>query len=102
MSRNGHPGKMDVRTAWNTWAESGSETAGAEFLDRVGAWTEGTAAQLSREARRFFPEGLSTDAVADRLRHHLGVVAEGEPVTYVEALELARREVIEELRTGPA
>jgi hypothetical protein len=102
MSRNGQPGKMDVRTAWNTWAESGSQSAAAEFLERVGAWTEGTAAQLSREARRFFSEPPSRDEVADRLRHHLGVVARGEPVSYVDALEQARREVIEELRAGPA
>jgi hypothetical protein len=93
---------MDVRTAWNTWAESGSQGAAAEFLERVGAWTEGTAAQLSREARRFFPGELTRDDVASRLRHHLGLVAGGEPVTYVEALDRARREVIEELRAGPA
>lgn len=100
MSRNG-PEKMDVRTAWNTWAASGSPNAGAEFLERVGAWTEGTAAQLSREARRFCPAPVSRDEVADRLRHHLGVVAGGDPVTYVEALQLARQEVIEELRARP-
>jgi len=102
MSRNGQVGKMDVRTAWNTWAESGSQTAADEFLERVGPWTDGTAAQLSREARRFFPSPVSCDEVADRLRHHLGLVAEGDPVTYVEALDRARREVIEELRAGPA
>ena len=99
MSRDG-PGKMDVRTAWDAWSESGSEHAGEEFLERVGAWTEGTAAQLSREARRFSP-ALSCDEVADRLRHHLGLVAGGEPITYVKALEQARREVIAELRQGP-
>ena len=100
MSRNG-PGKMDVRAAWNTWTAGGSPNAGAEFLERVGAWTEGTAAQLARESRRFCSEPLSRDEVAGRLRHHLGLVAGGEPVTYVEALELARREVIEELRGPP-
>lgn len=90
---------MDVRTAWNNWTESGSPKAAAEFLDRVGAWTDGTAAQLSREARRFHPSPVSLADVADRLRHHLGVMAGGEPVAYVVALERARREVIEELRT---
>jgi len=99
MSRDG-PGKMDARTAWDAWSESGSEHAGEEFLERVGAWTEGTAAQLSREARRFSPS-LSCDEVADRLRHHLGLVAGGEPITYVKALERARLEVIAELRRGP-
>lgn len=97
MSGKG-PGKMDVRTAWNTWTEGGSPSAAAEFLDRVGAWTEGTAAQLSREARHLCPSPVSRDEVADMLRRHLEVVAGGEPVSYVEALELARREVIEELR----
>ena len=100
MSRNG-PAKMDARTAWNTWTESGSPHAAAEFLERIGPWTEGTAAQLSREARRFSTVPLSRDEVADRLRHHLEVVAGGEPVTYVEALELARQGVIEELRGRP-
>ena len=89
---------MDVRAAWNTWTTSGSPDAAADFLERIGAWTEGTAAQLARESRRFRSEPLTRDEVADRLRHHLGLVAGGEPVTYVEALELARREVIEELR----
>lgn len=103
MSRDG-PGKMDVRTAWDAWSESGSQHAGEEFLERVGAWTEGTAAQLSREARRFSPSPLSCGEVADRLRHHLGLVAgdDGEPVTYVEALERARLEVIAELRRRPS
>jgi len=92
------PGKMDVRTAWNAWTAGDSPNAAAEFLDRVEAWTEGTAAQLAREARHLCAAPVSRDEVADRLRHHLGVVAEGETVTYVEALEQARREVIEELR----
>jgi hypothetical protein len=100
MSRNG-PAKMDVRTAWNTWTTSGSPEAAAEFLERVGAWTDGTAAQLTRGGRGERPL-LTREEVVDRLRHHLEVLASGEPVTYAEALELARKEVIEELRRRPA
>ena len=100
MSRNG-PTKMDVRTAWNAWTANGSPEAAAEFLGRVGPWTEGTAAQIARGgARRARPQ-LTREEVADRLRHHLGVVAGGEPVTYVEALDRARREVIAELQQPP-
>ena len=94
------PAKMDVRLAWNAWTASGSADAAAEFLDRIGSWTEGTAAQLTRGATRHLGCRLTRDEVADRLRFHLGVVAGGEPVTYVEALGLARQNVIEELRSG--
>ena len=97
MSRNG-AAKMDVRTAWNAWTTSGSPEAAAEFLGRVEPWMEGTAAQLTRGGARRDRPGMTREELADRLRHHLGVVAGGEPVTYVEALELARREVIAELR----
>ncbi|MDQ1516270.1 MAG: hypothetical protein QOE80_2100 [Actinomycetota bacterium] len=101
MSRNG-PAKMDVRTAWNTWTTSGSPEAAAEFLERVGAWTDGTAAQLTRGGRGERPL-LTREEVVDRLKYHLGVLAAGgDPVTYAEALELARKEVIEELRRRPA
>ena len=58
------------------------------------------AAQLTRGATRHLGCRLTRDEVADRLRFHLGVVAGGEPVTYVEALGLARQNVIEELRSG--
>src|SRR5207302_11179019 len=92
---------MDVRTAWKTWTTSGSPEAAAEFLGRIGPWTEGTAAQLTRGgARRHHPR-LTRDEIADRLRHHLGVVAEREPVTYVEALDRALREGIAELPQPP-
>jgi hypothetical protein len=44
---------------------------------------------------------MTREEVAERLRYHLGMVAGGEPVTYVEALGLARQNVIEELRSEP-
>ncbi len=97
MSRNG-PGKMDVRSAWDAWSSSGSSAAAEEFLARIGPWTDGTAAQLTRGAGRGGAVRVTRDEVADRLRHHLGVVAGGEPVTYVEALDRARQGVLDELR----
>ena len=97
MSRNS-PAKMDVRTAWKAWTTDGSSEAAAEFLGRVGPWTEGTAAQITRGGAHLAGPRLTREAVAARLRHHLGVLAGGEPVSYVEALERARREVIAELQ----
>ena len=98
MSRSG-PAKMDVATAWKTWTASGSPDAAADFLHRVGPWMEGTAAQLSRGGSRHSGPRMTREEVADRLRYHLGVMAEGEPVPYVEALGLARQHVIEEVRS---
>jgi plasmid stabilization system protein ParE len=98
MSRNG-PAKMDVRAAWNSWSGDSSPEAAAEFFERVGSWMEGTAAQLSRGGTPASRLKMTREQVADRLRYHLGLVAEGETVTYVEALELARQNVIAELRS---
>ena len=95
MSRNASP-KMDARTAWTTWMTNGSSEAAAEFLDRIGSWTDGTAAQLTRGGIRNQQARMTREEVVARLHHHLGVFAEGEPVTYIEALERARRQVIEE------
>ena len=58
--------------------------------------------KLTRGAARNPGPLLTRDEIVDRLRYHLGVLAEGEPVTYVEALEQARRQVIEELRPRPS
>jgi hypothetical protein len=100
MSGKG-PAKMDVSSAWKAWSTSGSPEAAAEFLVRVGPWTEGTAAQLTRGGARRDRPSLTIDEVADRLRHHLSLVAGGEPVTYVEALDRARQGVLAELRRPP-
>jgi hypothetical protein len=93
---------MDARTAWQAWTMSDSPEAAAEFLGQVGPWTEGTAAQLTRGGARRDRPWLTREKIAARLHHHLGVVARGEPVTYVEALDRARMEVIAELRRPPA
>jgi hypothetical protein len=97
MSRTGLA-KMDVRAAWNSWATSGSPEAATEFLDRVASWTDGTAAQLSRGGAGRVAPWPTREELAERLRHQLALVAAGGPVTYLEALEQARREVIAELR----
>lgn len=93
--------KMDAPTAWKTWATSGSPEAAAQFLDSVGSWTDGTAAQLTRGAAHRSGRRPTRDEIAARLRHELGVLAGGEPVTYRLALDLARRNVIEDLRSRP-
>jgi hypothetical protein len=97
MNRNG-PLKMDARAAWNAWSAEGSDEGRVDFLDRVEAWTDGTAAQLSRGSIRHFTSYLSRDEAADRLRHHLGLLAAGEPLSYMDALDQARQNVIRELR----
>ena len=100
MSRNPLV-KLDAPAAWKEWAMSGSPDAEAQFFDRVGSWTEGTAAQLTRGAARHFGCQPTRDEIAARLRHELGVLAGGEPVTYLVALDAARRNVIENLRSRP-
>jgi len=99
MSRTG-AAKMDARAAWNTWTTSGSPEAAAEFLDRVASWTDGTAAQLSRGGAGRLVPWPTREELAERLRHHLALVATGDPVTYLTALDQARREVIAELRSS--
>lgn len=92
------PPKMSVGSAWAAWESEGSADAGSEFLGRVASWMEGTAAQLLRG--RWWPGAKrpTSAEVQERLRHHLGLVADAGNVTYLEALELARRGVVEEIR----
>ena len=93
------PPKMSVGSAWAAWETEGSEDAGSEFLGRVASWVEGTAAQLLRG--RWPGDKRPTAAeIQERLRHHLGLVADAGNVTYLEALELARRGVVEEIRAA--
>jgi hypothetical protein len=93
--------KMDASAAWNAWTTSGSPDAAAQFLNCVGSWTDGTAAQLTRGAAHHFGCRSTRDEIAARLRHELGVLADGEPIGYRVALDAARRNVIEELRSRP-
>jgi hypothetical protein len=100
MSRNPLV-KLDAPAAWKEWGASGSPEAAAQFFDRVGSWTDGTAAQLSRGAARHLGCRPTREDVAARLRHELGLLAGGEPVAYLVALDVARRNVIEDLRSRP-
>ena len=93
--------KMDAPAAWNAWTTSGSPEAAAQFLDRVGSWTDGTAAQLTRGAAHRFRCRPTRDEIVDRLRHELGLLAGGDPVSYRVALDVARQNVIEDLRSRP-
>ena len=95
MSQQGSSTR-DARTAWAAWSVDGQAEAASEFLERVEAWTDGTAAQLARASTSQPP--ASRDRVADRLRHHIGLIADGEPVPYLDALNLARHQVLKELR----
>lgn len=97
------PPKLSVGSAWAAWEEAeGSPASGSEFLGRVASWMEGTAAQLLRARWHTGVQRPTAAEVQERLRHHLGMVAQDGNVTYLEALELARRGVIDELsRTKP-
>ncbi|HZQ79234.1 MAG TPA: hypothetical protein VFE55_18020 [Acidimicrobiia bacterium] len=95
--------RLDASAAWNTWTTSGSPEAAAQFLDCVGSWTDGTAAQLTRGAAHHFGCRPTREDVAASLRHELGLLAGGgEPVAYRVALDAARRNVIEGLRSRPS
>jgi hypothetical protein len=93
--------KLDAPAAWKAWTTSGSPEAADQFLDRVGSWTDGTAAQLTRGAAHHFACRPTREEIVTRLRQELGRLAGGEPVTYLVALDVARKNVIEALRARP-
>ena len=93
------PPKMSVGAAWAAWAANGSVSDGSEFFERVSAWSQGTTAQLLRARWRPGARRPSSAELEGRLHHHLEVVAQaGAP--YPEALDLARRGLIEEIAGG--
>jgi hypothetical protein len=91
---------MSVGAAWTAWAADGSSSAASEFLERVSSWIEGTSAQLLRARWRPGTQRPTSAELEGRLRHHLEVVAQTGLATYPEALELARRGLIEEIAGG--
>jgi hypothetical protein len=101
MSRNLSP-SLDAPAAWKAWTTSGSPDAAAQFLARIQSWTDGTAAQLTRGAAHHPRSPVTRNEIADALHHELGLLAGGEPVTYLVALNQARRNVIEGLRARAA
>ena len=90
--------KPSPGSAWTAWQTERSPAARAEFLPNIASWSQGTAAQLLRQA---WPPQSKRPTVIDveaRLHHHLELAARGPESTYLEALETARQGVIEELR----
>jgi hypothetical protein len=79
----------------------GSSSAGSEFLERVSSWIQGTSAQLLRARWQPGVQRPTSAELEERLRHHLEVVAQTGLATFPEALELARRGLIEEIVGGP-
>ncbi|MGI8662872.1 MAG: hypothetical protein ACR2LQ_06630 [Acidimicrobiales bacterium] len=92
--------KTKASAAWAAWQAQESPTSGTEFLDIVASWTDGTTAQLTRAAWPAGVERPTSAEVRERLCHHIGVAARGERSSYLDALEKARNDVIDELR-GP-
>ena len=93
--------KRSAREAWDAWRATGSEADGIVFCERVLPWLEGTSAQLSRPV---WPNGgvRPTAAVIQaRLREALGLVLAHEP-DYIEALDIARRRILQQLRSERA
>ena len=92
--------QTSVGAAWTAWAADGSSSAGAEFLERVSSWIEGTSAQLLRAKWRPGSQRPTSAELEERLRHHLEVVAQAGLATYPESLEHARQGLIDEIAGG--
>jgi predicted transcriptional regulator len=92
--------KGSAASAWAAWEETESASCRSEFLRYVSSWTEGTAAQLLRQSWPASAVRPSAMEVQERLCRYLEAAARGEHVSYLEALEQARRGVIEELRSA--
>jgi hypothetical protein len=87
-----------VGSAWTAWKTDGVAAARSKFLESVSSWTEGTAAQLLRPPWPAQTERPTSLAVEERLREMLGLAVGDEHSNYRDALDWARRAVIEELR----
>ena len=86
--------------AWTAWVADGSSSAGSEFLERVSSWIQGTSAQLLRARWRPGVERPTSAELEGRLRYHLEAVAQTGHATFPEALDLARRGLIDEIAGG--
>jgi hypothetical protein len=95
-TRKPSPPKKGPAAAWEAWTADGSPSAGIVFVESVSSWVQGTAAQLLRARWPTGVERPTASEVEERLCHHLGVAAGRPLATYLEALEWARRAVIEE------
>ena len=92
--------KASAASAWAAWEATESASCRSEFLRYVSSWTEGTAAQLLRQSWPASAVRPSALEVQERLCQYLEAAARGGHVSYLEALEQARRGVIEELRSA--
>jgi hypothetical protein len=100
VKRKPSPAKRSPAAAWAAWAAGHAPSDGSEFLASVTSWTEGTAAQLLRPQWPADHVRPTAPAIQDRLCHHLGLIVRHRETTYLDALELARQAVIEELRAA--
>jgi len=96
------PSKLTVGACWAAWEADGSASSGSAFLQCVASWIEGTAAQLLRDHWRTGTQRPSSTELHERLRHHLALVAHDGQATYLQALDLARHAVLEEIRRAQA
>ena len=90
--------KPSPGAAWAAWQTEKSPAAREEFLPNVASWSQGTAAQLLRQAWPPHSKRPNVVDVEARLHHHLELAARGPETSYLEALEAARQGVIAELR----
>ena len=93
--------KRSAREAWASWRATGSEADAVYFCESVLPWMEGTSAQL---VRPLWPSGgarPTLPGVQARLREALGIVVAHE-ADYIEALDTARRRVLQQLRNERA
>ena len=90
--------KKGPADAWAAWTADSSPSAGIVFVDSISSWVEGTVAQLLRAQWPTGVERPTASQVQQRLCHHLGVAARARASTYLEALEWARRALINEVR----
>lgn len=98
VRRKPSPVKRGPAAAWAAWAAGTGPADGSEFFASVASWTEGTAAQLLRPQWPARVARPTAKAIEERLCHRLEAVLRQHDSTYLEALELARQAVIEELR----
>lgn len=102
VARKPSPPRKGPAAAWAAWTADDAPSAAIEFLQSISSWTEGTAAQLLRPQWPAADKRPTACAVQERLSHHLRMAARRGGSTYLEALEHARRAVIEELRKARA
>jgi hypothetical protein len=92
------PPTRDAAKAWEAWREGPADARPrALFLELSRSWIEGTGAQLIRDERGASSGCTNATEVTERLAHHLAALAGAGDVSYMDALALARRRVIDEM-----